>query len=177
MISGSELNSLEIGKIGWIFCHILGLRRAIPRLGASAESRALPQGTFVIWRDEKRVKLFSFFKYDVVSVDVVSPRKWDFFTNSGRVPTEEKTRRNEENTPKRRFSEVGHESFFLRKFRFSCPFGVKKAAIPRPGNVSTRGVHGVAYELLSRIRIRILNGRFQGLCSWAAFASVAFLSR
>ena len=44
---------------------------------------------------------------------------------------------------------MGHESFFLRKFRFSCPFGVKKAAIPRPGNVYTRGVHGVAYELLS----------------------------
>ena len=59
------------------------------------------------------------------------------------VPTGEKTRRNEENTPKRRLSEVGHESFFLRKFRFSCPFGVKKAAIPRPGNVYTRGVHGV----------------------------------
>ena len=64
------------------------------------------------------------------------------------VPTGEKTRRNEENTPKRRLSEVGHESFFLRKFRFSCPFGVKKAAIPRPGNVYTRGVHGVAYEFV-----------------------------
>ncbi len=49
------------------------------------------------------------------------------------VPTGEKTRRNEENMPKRRLSEVGHESFFLRKFRFSCPFGVKKAAIPRLG--------------------------------------------
>ena len=73
-----------------------------------------------------------------------------FYQNSGGVPTGEKTRRNEENTPKRRLSEVGHESFFLRKFRFSCPFGVKKAAIPRPGNVYTRGVHGVAYELLSR---------------------------
>ena len=58
------------------------------------------------------------------------------------VPTGEKTRRNEENTPKRRLSEVGHESFFLRKFRFSCPFGVKKAAIPRPGSLhqgDTRG--------------------------------------
>ena len=66
------------------------------------------------------------------------------------VPTGKKTRRNEENMSKRRLSEVGHESFFLRKFRFSCPFGVKKAAIPRPGNVYTRGVHGVAYELLSR---------------------------
>ena len=51
------------------------------------------------------------------------------------VPTGEKTRRNEENTPKRRLSEVGHESFLLRKFRFSCPFGVKKAAIPRPGSL------------------------------------------
>ena len=30
------------------------------------------------------------------------------------VPTGEKTRRNEENTRKRRSSEVGHESFFLR---------------------------------------------------------------
>ena len=29
------------------------------------------------------------------------------------VPTGEKTRRNEENMPKRRLSEVGHESFFL----------------------------------------------------------------
>ena len=58
------------------------------------------------------------------------------------VPTGAKTRRNEENTPKRRLSEMGHESFFLRKFRFSCPFGVKKAAIPRPGNVYTRGYTG-----------------------------------
>ena len=74
----------EIGKNWWIFRHILGPRRAIPRLGARAEPRALPQGTFVIWRDEKRVKLFSFFKYDVLSAGVVSSRKWDFFTNSGR---------------------------------------------------------------------------------------------
>ena len=58
------------------------------------------------------------------------------------VPTGKKTRRNEENMSKRRLSEVGHESFFLRKFRFSCPFGVKKAAIPRPGNVYTRGTRG-----------------------------------
>ena len=51
------------------------------------------------------------------------------------VPTGEKTRRNQENMSKRRLSGVGHESFFLRQFRFSCPFGVKKAAIPRPGSL------------------------------------------
>ena len=55
------------------------------------------------------------------------------------VPTGKKTRRNEENMSKRRLSEVGHESFFLRKFRFSCPFGVKKAAIPRPGSLQLEG--------------------------------------
>ena len=36
-----------------IFSHISGPRTANPRPGARAGSGALPQGTFVIWRDEK----------------------------------------------------------------------------------------------------------------------------
>ena len=117
-----------------IFCHILGPRTANPRLGARAGSGALPQGTFVIWRTKKG-------KIIVVFLRLTSFRRVWFRPESGTflqilgVPTGEKTRRNEENTPKRRLSEVGHESFFLRKFRFSCPFGVKKAAIPRPGSL------------------------------------------
>ena len=58
------------------------------------------------------------------------------------VPTGEKTRRNQANIPKRRLSRLGYDPFFLRKFRFLCPFGVKKAAIPRPGRLHqgcTRG--------------------------------------
>ena len=33
------------------------------------------QTTFVIWRDEKGVKLFSFFKYDVLSAGVVESQE------------------------------------------------------------------------------------------------------
>ena len=65
-----------------------------------------------------------FFQIGVLSTKMVSSRKWDFFTNSGRVPTGEKTRRNEENMPKRRrLSEVGHEfHFFIRKFQIFISF-------------------------------------------------------
>ena len=93
--------------------------------------------------------MLSFFRLESFRRGRFRPQSETFAQILG-VPTGEKTGRNEENTPKRRLSEVVHESFFLRKFRFSCPFGVKKAAIPRPGNVYTRGIHGVAYELLSR---------------------------
>ena len=66
------------------------------------------------------------------------PQNGNFIQILG-VPTGEKTRKNQENMPKRRLSEVGHESFSLRNFRFSCPFGVKKAAIPRPGSLHKGG--------------------------------------
>ena len=69
------------------------------------------------------------------------PENGIFFQILG-VPTGEETRRNEGNMPKRRLSEVGHESFFLQEFRFSCPSGVKKAAIPRPGSLHLEGVRG-----------------------------------
>ena len=58
------------------------------------------------------------------------------------VPTGEKTRRNQANIPKRRLSRLGYDPFFLRKFRFLCPFGVKKAAIPRPGSLHLGGTRG-----------------------------------
>ena len=67
------------------------------------------------------------FQIRVLSAKMVSSRKWDFFTNSGRVPTGEKTRRNEENMPKRRLSEVGHEfHFFFRKFQIFISFSELK---------------------------------------------------
>ena len=94
----------------------------------------------------KRVKLLSFFS-NMTSFQRVwfRPKNGTFLPkfwtcSHGRQKNPE---RNEENTPKRRLSEMGHESFFLRKFRFSCPSRVKKAAIPRPGNVYTWRVHGV----------------------------------
>ena len=64
------------------------------------DSKLCHQTTFVILEGRKRIKLFSFFKYDVLSAGVVESIKWDFLTNYGRVlPTgEEKTpERNEEN--------------------------------------------------------------------------------
>ena len=76
-----------------------------------------------------------FFQIRVLSTRSDSSSKC---TNSGRVPTGEKTRRNQANIPKRRLSRLGYDPFFLRKFRFLCPFGVKKAAIPRQ-EMSTLG--------------------------------------
>ena len=80
---------------------------------------------------KKRKILVVFFRLTSFRLVWFRPENGTFLQILG-VPTGEKTRRNEENMPKRRLSEVGHESFFLPKFRFSCPFGVKKAAIPRP---------------------------------------------
>ncbi len=62
------------------------------------------------WRDEKGVKLFSFFKYDVLSAGVVSSRKWDFFTKILDVfPRGKKPGRMRKILSKRRLSEMGHE--------------------------------------------------------------------
>ena len=61
VISGSELNSLEIGKMRWIFSHILGLRTANPRPGARAESRALSPDYFRHLEGRKGEKFCSFF--------------------------------------------------------------------------------------------------------------------
>ena len=68
-------------------------------------------------------------------------------------------------------------SFFHSKISNFHIFSPWKRLQFHDQEASTRGVHGVAYELLSRIRIRILIGRFQGLCSWAAFTSVVLPSR
>ena len=88
------------------------------------------------------VKLLRFWTFLIFSIpkNYAPPSSQTFDTNFRRVPRGEK--RNEENMPKRRLSEVGHESFFLQKIRFSCPSGVKKAAIPRPGSLHLEGARG-----------------------------------
>ena len=118
-----------------IFSHISGPRTANPRPGARAGSGALEHKALSSSGGTKKGKFFVvFFRMTSFRRAWFRPENETFLQILG-VPTGAKTRRNEENTPKRRLSEMGHESFFLRKFRFSCPFGVKKAAIPRPGSL------------------------------------------
>ena len=134
-VSGSKLSAQKSEKWPDFLHHILGLRTANPRPGARARSGALSQDYFRHLETQKRWKiLLFFFRLESFRRGRFRPQNGTFAQILG-VPTGEKTRRNQENMPKRRLSGVGHESFFLRKFRFSCPFGVKKAAIPRPGSL------------------------------------------
>ena len=108
--------------------YTLSLHGALPISGLSRRALSSSGGT------KKGKIIVVFFRLTSFRRVWFRPENGTFLQILG-VPTGEKTRRNEENMPKRRLSEVGHESFFLRKFRFSCPFGVKKAAIPRPGSL------------------------------------------
>ena len=69
-----------------VFCHILCPTTANPRLGERAGSGPLPQGTFVIWRDEKVKNTALFFRPESFRQGRFRPQNGTFAQILG-VPT------------------------------------------------------------------------------------------
>ena len=132
-----------------IFSHISGPRTANPRPGARAGSGALSQGTFVIWRDEKVKNFALFVQIRVLSTRSVSSSKWDFCANSGRSHGGENPKESRKYAKKEVVWSGTWVIFSSENFDFRVLSEWKRLQF-HDQEASTRGVHGVAYELLSR---------------------------